>query len=281
MNLKEIYNNGLKISFEIFPPKEQDKYQNLLKELDNLKKYKPAFVSLTCGAGGSNSGDSKTLLNSITASSLEVMPHFTCVCSSKDFVLEHLKYLEENHIKNILALRGDIPEDKTLCCHDFSYANELVEFIKANSNLSIGVAGYPEGHIEAETLEIDIKNLKKKIYAGADAIFTQLFFDNNKFFKYIDIVRKENISIPIVPGIMPIISKKQIYKMLKLARITIPEKLAEKINKFENSNSDMKKLGIEYTISQCENLIKEGVCGIHFYTLNKSDSIKEILDNIL
>ena len=283
MKLKEIYNDAdirKKISFEVFPPKETDKYSDLIFEIRKLKAYHPAFISLTWGAGGKNN-NSFELIKNIQQTEFNVMPHFTCICSSKDFVKTHIHTLEENHIENILALRGDIPEDKRLCCYDFRYANELVEFIKTNSNLSTGVAGYPEGHIESASLHCDIENLKKKIDAGADAIFTQLFFDNNKFFKYIELIRKKGITVPVIAGIMPILSKKQIDKMTTLANISIPEKLREKIARHSSSSEDMKKLGIEYAANQCRELIENNVDGLHFFTLNKSESSSAILNNIL
>ena len=282
MKLKEIYANkeNFKISFEVFPPKETDKYKNLYSELGNLKKYNPAFISLTWGAGGNNN-NSVNLIKTFKNMGFEIMPHFTCVSSSKKFVGEHLAKLKELNIENILALRGDLPEDESQRYTDLNYANELVEYIKHNSDLSIGVAGYPEGHIEAENLEADIKNLKRKVNAGADVIFTQLFFDNNIFYKYLEKLDKENITIPIVPGIMPILSKKQIDRMTSLAKITIPNKLKNCIEKYGESNSDMQKFGVEFGYTQCEDLIKNGIKGLHFYTLNKSKSVNEILKNII
>ena len=280
MRLSEIYKEKFNISFEVFPPKSEDKYKDLMAELEILKKYNSAFVSLTWGAGGNNN-NSVELVKDILKCGYNIMPHFTCIQSSADFVKVHIKYLEELGIQNILALRGDIPEDKSLCCNDFRYANELVEFIKQNSDLSVGVAGYPEGHIEAISISEDIKNLKRKVNAGADAIFTQLFFDDDKFLNYTDLVKKSGIEIPVIAGIMPIISKKQVEKMTGLARITVPSKLAQKIEKFSEFPDDMRKFGIDYATEQCLHLIAEGVKGIHFYTLNKSASVKSILDNIL
>ncbi|MBR6098296.1 methylenetetrahydrofolate reductase [bacterium] len=282
MKLREIYKNtgNVKISFEVFPPKDEEKTQNLFDELEILKKFNPSFVSLTWGAGG-NENKSTELVKEIKNIGLDVTPHFTCVCSTKEFVKSHIEKLKDLNIDKILALRGDIPEDKSLCSKDFRYANELVEFLKSKSELSVGVAGYPEGHIETETIEEDIKNLKKKVDAGADAIFTQLFFYNDKFFRYCELVEKQGINIPVIPGIMPILSKKQIDKMTALARITIPNRLLNMIEKYQDNNSDMQKMGIEYVSEQCEKLIQSEVSGLHFFTLNKSKSTKIILENIL
>ena len=284
MRLRDIYkntqNNDLKISFEVFPPKDEEQSAKLMEELNILKSFNPKFISLTWGAGG-NENKSTDLIKKIMEAELEVMPHFTCVCSSKEFVKSHIKILNRINIENILALRGDMPEDRSLCSKDFHYANELVEYLKAESDLSIGVAGYPEGHIESQNLADDIKNLKKKTDAGAEAIFTQLFFDNEKFFTYRDLVRKNEITTPIIPGILPILSKKQIDKMTSLAKITIPKRLQTKIEKYKDSNYDMQQMGIEYLSQQCEELVKSGVPGLHFFTLNKSKSTKAIIEHII
>lgn len=275
MDLKTIYSdNKLHISFEVFP--EQDT-ENLYKSLDVLKQYNPSLVSLTFGAGGNNKAFSVDILRYLKFNmNFTLMPHFTCICNSKQTVKDNLKVIEELRIKNILALRGDIPQDKSQCVYDFRYANELVEFIKSTSNLSVAVAGYPEGHIESPDLKTDIENLKRKVDSGADVIFTQLFFDNTKFFSYVERVRKAGITIPVIPGIMPIISKKQVDKMTNLAKIEVPEVI---INNLEN-NDNLRDFGVEYASKQCEDLIKNGVKGLHFYTLNKSYSTSKILDNI-
>lgn len=272
MKLNEIYSTDKTvISFEIFPPKGDE--NDLLKEVEILKSYNPAFMSLTCGAGG-RENKSFELLKKIKG--VNLMPHFTCISSSKQSVEEGLIELESMGIENILALRGDIPQDANLIRHDFNYANELVSFIKEKTDLSIGVAGYPEGHIESPDLKTDIENLKRKVDAGANAIFTQLFFSNDKFYQYIEEVRKVGIKIPIIAGIMPIISVKQIEKMTLLARITIPNEVKSAIDKYDS----LKDFGIEFATKQCENLIENDIKGLHFFTLNKSYSTVKILDNI-
>ncbi len=281
MKLKDIYTqkDKPKISFEVFPPKEVEGNEILYSELEVLRKYNPSFISLTWGAGGKNN-NSTDLITRIKKSGFEVMPHFTCVSSSKEFVKNHITTLNKIGIQNILALRGDIPADKSQICGDFQYASELVEFLKSNSDLSIGVAGYPEGHIEAESIEQDIKNLKHKVSCGADVIFTQLFYDNDLFYKYTDKIRAAEITVPVVPGIMPVLSKKQIDRMTTLARITVPNELKSALEKYDNNN-DIQKFGVEFACRQCENLIKNEIKGIHFYTLNKSKSICKILDNFI
>lgn len=276
MKLREIYNTDkTAISFEVFPPKENS--EKLLEEIKVLKHHNPAFISLTYGAGG-NENKSFELLKQIKDTGINVMPHFTCISTTKENIEKNINKLIDLKIENILALRGDISENKELQKHDFNYASDLVEFIKHKTNLSIGVAGYPEGHIESPDLDTDINYLKAKVDKGADAIFTQLFFDNNNFYKFIDKIEKAGINIPIIPGIMPIISKKQVEKMVKLANITVPPNVQENISKLKDK--DLIEFGIEYATSQCEELIKNGIKGLHFYTLNKSYSTNEILNNI-
>ena len=276
MKLREIYNTDKTvISFEVFPPKENS--EKLLEEIKVLKHHNPAFISLTYAAGG-NENKSFELLKQIKDTGINVMPHFTCISTTKENIEKNINKLIDLKIENILALRGDIPENKELQKHDFNYASDLVEFIKHKTNLSIGVAGYPEGHIESPDLDTDINYLKDKVDKGADAIFTQLFFDNNNFYKFIDKTEKAGINIPIIPGIMPIISKKQVEKMVKLANITVPPNVQENISKLKDK--DLIEFGIEYATSQCEDLIKNGIKGLHFYTLNKSYSTNQILNNI-
>ena len=276
MKLREIYSTDKTvISFEVFPPKSEP--EKLLKETAILANHNPAFISLTYGAGG-NENKSFNLLKNIKNAGINVMPHFTCITSSKENIEKDIKKLTELGIENILALRGDIPQDKSLMKHDFHYANELVSFIKEKTKLSVGVAGYPEGHIESPDLKTDIDNLKRKVDAGADAIFTQLFFENGFFFDYVNRVRDVGITIPVIAGIMPVISKKQVNKMTSMENISVPKKLKEALEKYPDNA--LLEFGIEFASEQCRGLIKENVKGLHFYTLNKSYSTDKILNNI-
>ena len=281
MKLKEIYaknNNFPVISFEVFPPTYE--YTKLLDEIEILKKYNPGFISLTCGAGGKGS-KSIELLQLIQNKKLNVMPHFTCINSSKESIENGIRDIEKLGVENVLALRGDIPEGYSeLNKKDFEFACDLVKFIKEKTSLCVGVAGYPEGHIESPDLKNDIKYLKHKIEMGADAIFTQLFFDTDKFLAYKEILEKNKIYIPLIAGIMPIISKKQVEKMTSMARITIPKKIKNKIDKYATDNKSMLEFGITYAAEQCEKLISNDTIGLHFFTLNKAYSTSKILDNI-
>lgn len=283
MKLEEIYNNNVKpvISYEIFPPKNFDDIDKLKDELDKLCYFKPAFVSLTCSAGGSkNSNTIKTLDYICKNTNINIMPHLTCICNSKENINEKINKIKSYKIENILALRGDLIEDNKFCATDFQFANELVKYLSDSTNFSIGVAGYPEGHIDSPDIKTDLIHLKNKVNSGADAIFTQLFFDNNKFYKFTENIEKLGITKPIAAGIMPIISYKQVEKMTKLARITIPGDLRKNLEKYKDDSLSMKEFGIEYCITQCQDLIKNGVNGLHFFTLDKSYSTCEILKNI-
>lgn len=285
MKLKNIYtqNSSTQISYEVFPPKNDLDYQKtekLFEEINKLLQFNPALISVTYGAGGSNKNNSFSIVKSLVEKKINIMPHFTCICSDKKSIEFQIQELKKMNIENILALRGDEPQECEVCYRDFRYANELVKFLKETTSFSVGVAGYPEGHIEASDIDTDIKNLKKKVLAGGEVIFTQLFFDNKKLYKYLEKIRKEGIDIPVVAGILPIISYEQLEKMLSLAKVTFPKKLFEKIEKFKNNKDDIKKLGIDFATAQCEDLIKNEIKGLHFYTLNKAFSTSEILKNL-
>ena len=286
MKLSDIYKtDDLAVSYEIFPPKDDetgDKLSKLYSELESLKKYNPSLVSVTYGAGGSNRNLSLDIISYIyNELKLNVMPHFTCICTKKDDIETYLKEIQKYQIKNILALRGDEPKDSTICYRDFRYANELVEFIKSNTDLSVAVAGYPEKHSDAPNLDTDITNLKRKITAGGEVIFTQMCFDNDKFFNYIEKINKIGINVPVAFGVLPVLSYKQFEKMMSMATVSVPKKLLDGLEKFKDNSDDVKKLGIDFATEQCQELIdSKVVAGLHFYTLNKAYSTSNILDNL-
>lgn len=286
MSLKDIYCKDGKpiISFEIFPPKNDtsgEKLSKLLNHLEILKKYNPAFISLTYGAGGTTQNDSLEIIKKIQNDlKLTVMPHFTCVNNSKEHVERYLKEINNLKINNILALRGDIPKEVEQENFDFKYANELVSFIKEKTSFSIGVAGYPEGHLECSDFFTDLDNLKRKVDAGANIIYTQMFFDNDKYFTFIESARDKGIEIPIIPGILPIMNFIQLEKMLSMARVTVPKALMNQLEQYKDNPDDIKKIGVEFASCQCQQLCDSGVKGLHFFTLNTSSSVSRILDNL-
>lgn len=284
--LSSIYSSDkIALSYEIFPPKNDengDKLKSLYSELELLKKYSPDLISVTYGAGGSNRNLSlDIILYIIDTLKINVMPHFTCICSKKEDIENYLNEIEKYNIKNILALRGDEPKEITVCYRDFRYANELVEFIKSSTDLSIAVAGYPEGHVDSPDLDTDISNLKKKITAGGEVIFTQMCFDIDKFFNYAEKLRKFGINSPIVFGLLPILSFNQFEKMMSMAKVSVPKKMLDGLYKYKDNSDDIKKFSIDYTTEQAQTLIDSKlIAGLHFYTLNKAYSTSAVLDNL-
>lgn len=284
MKLKDIYNSDKTvISYEVFPPKDDfdgKKLLNLFEELHKLLEFSPSIISVTYGAGGSNQNESVEIIRRIKNDlNIIPMPHFTCVSTCENNIKDYLKTLETLGIENILALRGDIPENKDIC-HDFKYASELVKCIKNESSLSVAVAGYPEGHKEAESLDIDIEYLKKKADLGAEVIYTQLFFNNEHFFSFKEKCMKNGINIPIIPGILPVTNYKTLEKMATLCKVEIPTGMSETLFIHKDDKEYIKNFGIEYASKQCEELIESGAEGLHFYTLNKSHAVSKILSNL-
>ena len=201
---------------------------------------------------------------------------------NKDEVKDYINLISEKGIKNILALRGDPPEGEKVFAppeNGFAYANELVDFIKSSGDFTIGVAGYPEGHIEALDYDTDIDNLMRKIDAGADFIITQLFYNNNDFYKFKDILAKKNITIPLVPGIMPVTGQTMIKAITDICGATIPDELRQTLGKCK-SDEDVCRAGIDYSIKQCAELKSWDIPGFHFFSMNKSGPVQMIINNI-
>ena len=266
------------LSFEFFPPKREGNLESLFATIQELSTLKPDFISVTYGAGGSTREKSLEIASRVKKDfQMEVLAHLTCVQSTRDDIARILEAFRAENIENILALRGDPPEgtDKFMKPEGgFSYASDLVEFINRVECFSIGVAGSPEGHIEAPSLEEDIKNLKRKVDAGADFIITQLFFDNRYFYRFRDRTLALGINLPIIPGVFPILNFKQIERMASLCGATLPRALAQKIEKVRDKNEEVEKYGIEHAVLQTEDLIRNDVAGIHIYSMNRSEAVK-------
>ncbi|MBT8491166.1 MAG: methylenetetrahydrofolate reductase [NAD(P)H] [Deltaproteobacteria bacterium] len=269
------------LSFEVFPPKREGNLERLYLTIQELVKLEPHFISVTYGAGGGTKDKTVEIASTIKNKlGTEVLAHLTCVQATKDDIAEVLNDFKNENIENVLALRGDPPqEEKTFIktAGGLGYANELVEFIRAHDDFSIGVAGYPEGHIEAPDLDIDIANLKRKVDAGADFIITQLFFNNDDFYRFRDRAIAQKIAVPIIAGIFPIFNYKQIAKMVALSGAKIPSGFHDKIYKVSDKSEEVEKYGIEYAIVQSEHLLENDVSGLHFYCMNKSDHITQIV----
>ena len=282
MKLEEMYKSEKPvITFEVFPPKKDD-FSELLLHLSVLKKYNPALVSVTYGAGGSSREKSFDIVKSVKKElGITPMPHFTCICSSKDFIVDYLNKIQAEEIENILALRGDEPKEIDVCYRDFRYANELTEFIKQRTSLSVAVAGYPEGHVDSASIEDDIDNLKRKVSSGASVIYTQLFFDNRYFLDFMERLDKADIQVPVIPGILPVSSYAQLKRMTEMCGSKVPLETDKFFSKYADDEKSIFSAGVDFASRQCEELLAAGVKGFHFYTLNKSDQVSNILENII
>ena len=282
MKLSEIYKNNDKLvfSFEVFPPKNANT-ESLFVELAKMNEQKPALISVTYGAGGSNRNLSLEIVKELKNHLKQpVMPHFTCVCSSRKYIEKYIQEIEELGITNILALRGDEPQDIDVCYRDFKSALDLIEYLKKHSELEFAVAAYPEKHPKAKTFDDDINVLYKKQNLGAKVAYTQVFFDNECFYKFYDLCHKKGIKIPIIPGVMPITSFNQLKRIVELSGTKIDSKVLAYFEKYKDSKEDTIKAGIEFATLQCEKLIDFGAKGMHFYTLNKAQSSVEVIKNI-
>jgi methylenetetrahydrofolate reductase (NADH) len=275
---------GLTLSVEFFPPKTEKGEENLFSEIEIIKRIKPSFCSVTYGAGGSTREKTVDLVETIhDGCGLEVMCHLTVVGQSKADARAILGKLKEKRIENLIALGGDPPQgmaDWRPHPEGFQYAFELVREAKAMGGFSIAVAGFPEVHPRAVSRESDLQFLKEKVDAGAAAVITQLFFDNDDYFRFVEDMRKLGVTVPIVPGVLPILSATQVRRFTALCCAKIPAKLEEELVKVENDDNAAVEIGIEYATRQCEGLIKFGVQGLHFYSLNKSYSVQAICKNL-
>ncbi|RMF85650.1 MAG: methylenetetrahydrofolate reductase [NAD(P)H] [Nitrospinota bacterium] len=271
-------------SFEFFPPKNDSGFEELYKTIGLLKQLHPTFVSVTYGAGGSTRRKTIELVARIKHEiQIESMAHLTCVGSTREEIDAILTEIQKRGIENVLALRGDPPRGAQSFVPTpggFRYANELVAFIRQKYDFCIGVAGYPEGHQESPSLQQDLENLKRKVDAGGDFIITQLFFDNRFYFDFVERARRIGITIPIIPGIMPIINFGQIKRFTEMCGASIPSPLLHRLEAIQEDREAVEAYGIEYATLQCQELLANGAPGIHFYTLNRSKATWQIFQNL-
>ncbi|NFQ66466.1 methylenetetrahydrofolate reductase [NAD(P)H] [Clostridium sporogenes] len=289
MHIKELFNQkNLVFSFEIFPPKVTSSIETIYETLEELKDLTPDFISVTYGAGGSLKDNKTCELSSLVKNKygIEALAHLTCINSTREDIDSIINELKENNIENILALRGDIPKDKNII-GEYNYAFELIRKIKENNNFGIAGACYPEGHIECESLEKDIEELKRKVDAGAEHLISQLFFDNNTFYEFLNKTEQKNIKVPIQAGIMPVVNKKQIERIVKISGATLPKKFIKILDKYEYDKEAIRDAGIAYAVEQIVDLVSSGVKGIHLYTMNNpyiarkiTESTKSIFNSI-
>jgi methylenetetrahydrofolate reductase (NADPH) len=274
------------ISFEFFPPKTEEGDRNLLeKTIPALLQTKPDYCSVTYGAGGSTRDKTLMIVNRIQGQhGLTAVAHLTCVCATQEQTRDLLARIRALGVKNVLALRGDAPGGGAfeVTPGGFEFSSQLVRFIREQGDFGVGVAGFPEGHIACkEGKYADWAHLKEKVDAGADFVLTQLFFDNEDFHRFRDhLTRKLGVSVPIVPGVVSILSGTQIKRFTAMCGATIPAPLAAKLDALGDDDAAVAEFGIEYATRQCEDLLRAGVPGIHFYTLNKAQATVRILKNL-
>jgi len=272
------------ISFEIFPPKKDYPIDTIYETIDSLSDLKPDFISVTYGAGGSTKNTTLEIASSIKNKyNLLSLAHLTCLTSTKDEIESTLNSFKENGIQNILALRGDYPQGEKFN-HEkgnhYKYAKDLIEHIKRNGDFSIGAACYPEKHIESESLEKDLFYLKEKVDLGVDFLITQLFFNNEIFYDFKEKTDKLGINVPIITGILPVLNKNQIERIISLTGCDLPKKFLRILEKYEYKPEALKEAGIAYAIEQIIDLLSFGVDGIHIYTMNRPKTTRKILENI-
>jgi len=285
MKIRELYTKDEPvISFEIFPPKKDKPIDVVYDTIESLKDLRPGFISVTYGAGGSTARTTIELASTIRNKyKVETLAHLTCATSSKDEISGILDTLEKNGVQNILALRGDLPAEKGFKFPDsrnFKHAGDLVSHIKSHGGFCVGGAVYPEGHIECENLALDLRHVKEKVDAGTDFLISQLFFDNELYYDFLDKAARTGIDVPISAGILPVISKNQMEHIVKLCGCNLPPKFTRILEKYANKPEALREAGIAYAIEQIIDLLSWGVDGVHLYTMNRPKTTRKIINSI-
>jgi len=282
LKINDILKTTRTISCEFFPPKTPEGIPGVFRAVDRLKVFRPDFVSVTYGAGGATRAFTEAITMGLKAE-LEVMAHLTCVAQTEEVLHDVLGRLNDAGIQNIIALRGDPPRGESGFVPvpgGFSHATDLIEHIRTNFHFGIAAACYPEGHTESADLERDLYHTKLKVDEGAEILITQLFYDNNDFFAFMDRAQQVGIDVPIIPGVLPILSAGQIRRFTALCGARIPAVLDKQLDKLADDDEAVRELGVEYATRQVRELWDAGVPGIHFYVLNRSYSVSKILTNL-
>lgn len=285
MRIIDLFNTKKPVlSFEVFPPRADAPLNDIFDALDKFAELSPDFMSVTYGAGGGGNQRTVEISSRIkNVLGIESLTHLTCIGHTRDEIDGILAKMRESNLENILALRGDLPSGETQCAdekRDFEYASDLIEYIKKSKNssdFSTAAAAYIEGHIECKSLKQDLLNLKYKYDRGVDFLITQLFFDNRRYFEFIDKAAGMCISCPIVPGVMPVFKADQIKTIAAKSGCSIPADLVLLMDKYGSDPEDMKRAGIEYAARQIRDLLDNGAPGVHIYTMVRPVSTKDIL----
>lgn len=282
MKISECLKSGrVTVSCELFPPKKDGELEHVREVVRDMAALKPDFMSVTYGAGGGTSENTVRIAQEIESRGVTALAHLTCVSSTKDQVARILTELKEKRIENILALRGDIPQDSDFPSPGhYRYASELVAEIKARGDFCIGAACYPEGHVECAHKEDDIDYLKRKVESGCDFLTTQMFFDNNILYNFLYRILAKGINVPVVAGIMPVTNSRQIKRICAISGTVLPPRFKAIVDKFSDRPAAMKQAGIAYATEQIIDLISNNVKNIHIYTMNKPDIAAKIMENL-
>ncbi len=282
MSIKHLFEEKKPIlSFEIFPPKPESDVSVVYKAIDGLVDLNPDFISVTYGALGTTQGNTVEMASYIkNHHHKEALAHLTCIQNTTEEMNTTLNRLEAADIQNVLALRGDNPTGHTHSSGDFRFAKDLVTQIKTRDQFSVGAACYPEGHLESPSPELDILYIKEKVDCGVDFLISQLFLDNEMFYDYYNKLRRNNINVPIVAGILPVLNKKQIARITELSGCSLPPKFRRILEKYESDELALKQAGTAYAIEQIIDLFSWGIDGIHLYTMNRIDTTREIINSI-
>lgn len=284
MYIKDIFaKNETVISLEVFPPKSEVPLSGVLPAVQTLAETKPAYMSVTYGAGGGNTANALEVASAIQNDfDVTALAHLTCIGATRSGILEILDNFKARNIRNILALRGDFPKNAPFDkeAMEYKYAYQLIREIKAYGGFCVGGACYPEGHVENPNKEKDIDNLLYKVEAGVDFLVTQLFFDNNMLYSFLYRLAAKNINIPVTAGIMPVISGGSIKRMCAMSGATLTPKFRAMVDKFGDKPEALRQAGIAYATEQIIDLISNGVRRIHIYTMNKPEIAGKILENI-
>ena len=269
------------ISCELFPPKQGSELQNSLEIVNKIAQVHPSYMSVTYGAGGSTVGYSAALAKEVQDNGIPALAHLTCVQADEKKILAVLKQLEDCGVKNILALRGDIPNNlEGEKIGAFAHASDLMSFIKKQGDFCVGGAAYPEGHPESGSLAHDIENTKYKVDAGVDFLVTQMFFDNTILYNYMFRLLSAGINVPVVPGIMPVTNAKQITRICQLSGTKLPPHFRAIVEKFADKPEALQQAGIAYATGQIIDLIANGFSHVHIYTMNRPEIIGGIMNNL-
>ena len=285
MKIKDILTTTRPVSFEFFPPRSADGIAAVLETLDELKSYCPDFISVTYGAGGSTRSFTEEItIQAKRLAGVEVMAHLTCVGQTVEEIDSVLKRLESEGVENVIALRGDPPRGETAFVPvegGFQHATDLLKHVTSNYKFGLAAACYPEGHTESVDLDSDLDYVKMKVDNGADFLVTQLFYDNRHYFDFVDRAKSVGISVPIVPGVLPVLNSAQVRRFTSLSGSEIPQDLDNLLDKYSDSDNSARDMGVEYATAQVRELWDAGVPGVHFYVLNRSYSVSRILDNLV